>query len=186
VKRANHIVGDARAGDRSHLRGLKGKIGRAPGWRGALLAQAVLLATGLHAAVPATQPAKPAVASPYRPDRFAGAAGRFYRLRWGVDSLSVKWTESGEVIRFAYKVLDADKARILNDKKYEPSLIDPEARVKLVIPALENIGQLRQTSTPENGKSYWMAFSNRGRLVKRGHRVTIEIGEFRAEGLVVD
>jgi hypothetical protein len=54
-------------------------------------------------------------------------------------------------------------------------LIDPQAGVKLVIPALENIGRLRQTPTPENGKSYWMAFSNKGRLVKRGHRVSVEI-----------
>jgi hypothetical protein len=31
-----------------------------------------------------------------------------------------------------------------------------------------------------------MAFSNKGRLVKRGDRVNVVIGQFRAEGLVVD
>jgi hypothetical protein len=31
-----------------------------------------------------------------------------------------------------------------------------------------------------------MAFSNKGRRVKRGDRVIIVIGQFRAEGLVVD
>jgi hypothetical protein len=154
-------------------------------WLGAILANGVLLTVGVQAAAPDAK-AKPVPASPYRPDRFAGRAGQYYRLVWGVDSLSVKWTESGEVIRFAYRVLDADKAKVLNEKKSEPSLIDPQAGVKLVIPELENIGQLRQTSTPENGKSYWMAFSNKGRLVKRGHRVNVEIGQFRAEGLVVD
>jgi hypothetical protein len=45
---------------------------------------------------------------------------------------------------------------------------------------------LRQTATPEEGKSYWMAFSNKGRPVKRGDRVTVVIGHFRAEGLVVE
>jgi hypothetical protein len=45
---------------------------------------------------------------------------------------------------------------------------------------------LRQSVAPEAGKSYWMAFSNKGRLVKRGDRVNVVIGPFRAEGLVVD
>jgi hypothetical protein len=31
-----------------------------------------------------------------------------------------------------------------------------------------------------------MALSNKGRVVKRGARVNVAIGEFRAEGLVVD
>jgi hypothetical protein len=82
--------------------------------------------------------------------------------------------------------LDADKARQLNDKKAEPVLIDPRAGVKLVVPQLEKVGQLRQSSTPIAGKSYWMAFSNKGRLVKRGDYVNVVIGNFRAEGLVVD
>jgi hypothetical protein len=124
--------------------------------------------------------------SPYHPDRFAGRAGGYYRLVWGVDSLGVKWAESGEVIRFTYRVLDAEKAKVLNDKKNEPSLIDPQAGVKLVVPAMENVGQLRQSAPPENGKAYWMVFSNKGRLVKRGHHVAVVIGAFHADGLVVD
>jgi hypothetical protein len=146
---------------------------------------------------PAAQPAnkagkvsapakRSAKASRYRPDRFAGRAGTYYRLVWGVDSLSVKWGESGEVIRFSYRVLDADKAKILNDKKFEPSLIDPQAGVKLVVPSMENVGQLRQSAPPENGKSYWMVFSNKGRLAKRGDHVAVVIGAFHADGLVVD
>jgi len=55
-----------------------------------------------------------------------------------------------------------------------------------VVPSLEKVGKLRQSSTPQAGKSYWMAFSNKGRLVKRGDRVNVVIGKFRADGLVVD
>src|ERR1700731_3132311 len=65
-------------------------------------------------------PAVPRSASRYRPDRFAGRAGSYYRLVWGVDSLRVKWAESGEVLRFSYRVLDPSKAQALNDKKNEP------------------------------------------------------------------
>jgi|SRR5947209_6035143 len=140
--------------------------------------------------VQAPAPGTKAVSSPsstrYQPDRFAGRAGRYYRMVWGIDGLQVKWTESGEMIRFTYQVVDANKAKTLNDKKLEPVLIDPRAGVKLVVPSLEKVGQLRQSATPEAGKSYWMAFSNKGRLVKRGDRVNVVIGTFHAEGLVVD
>ena len=140
------------------------------------------------AVLAAAQPAKPgtAAATPELPNRFAGRAGRYYRLIWGIDALSVKLVESGEVIRFSWEVLDPAKATPLNDKKATPSLVDPQAGVSLVVPSMENIGQLRQTSTPEAGKSYWMVFSNKGRLVKRGDRVNVVIGGFTAEGLVVE
>lgn len=122
----------------------------------------------------------------YHPDRFAGRAGTYYRMVWGVEGLGVKWAESGEVIRFSYRVLDADKAKILGDKKFEPSLVDPQRGVKLVVPSLENVGQLRQSAPAENGRSYWMVFSNKGRLVKQGDHVNVVIGAFHADGLVVD
>ena len=144
------------------------------------------------------QSAEPALAPPapppvpahsrFQPNRFSRRAQLTYGRVWGVDSLSVKWTESGEVIRFAYRVLDGDRAMQLNDKRAEPALISPEKGIKLVIPALENVGLLRQTPSgkPEAGKIYWMAFSNKGRLVKRGDHVDVVIGRFRAEGLVVE
>jgi hypothetical protein len=141
--------------------------------------------TSTPAEEPATVPATPAH-SKYQPSRFPKRAELNYELVWGVDSLNVKWTESGEVIRFAYRVLDPNKAKVLNDKKFEPSLVDPTKGVKLVVPSLEKVGQLRQSSTPEAGKSYWMAFSNKGRLVKKGDHVDVLIGQFKAEGLVVD
>ena len=138
------------------------------------------------------EPVAPAGKSPeavvpyrYRPHPVPNKARQYYALVWGVDSLAVKLAESGEIIRFTYRVLDPEKAKALNDKKNEPSLVDPGAGVKLVVPSLEKVGKLRQSSTPEAGKVYWMAFSNKGRYVKPGHRVNVVIGQFRADGLVV-
>ena len=34
-------------------------------------------------------------------------------------------------------------------------------------------------------ESYWMVFSNKGNIVKAGHRVSVVIGQFRVDGLVV-
>jgi len=104
-----------------------------------------------------------------------------------VEALSVKAVESGEIIRFSYRVIDTDKAKALNDKKLDPVLIDPQAAVKLVVPSLEQVGMLRQApNTLEAGKSYWMAFSNSGRVVKPGDRVIVQIGQFHADGLIVE
>ena len=100
--------------------------------------------------------------------------------------LRVKAAESGGLIRFNYRVLDPAKAAALNDKKLEPQLIDSQAGVKLVVPQMDKVGKLRQSSTPKPGMTYWMAFSNPTRAVKPGHRVDVVIGSFRANSLVVD
>src|ERR1700704_7167259 len=129
-----------------------------------VLASSIVVSRAMaQSSAPTANPPVTAAPPLYQPDHLGGRAGTYYRLVWGIESLSVKWAESGEMIRFSYHVLDADKAKALNDKKDEPSLIDPQAGVSLVVPALEQVGQLRQSATPKAGVSYWMAFSNRGR-----------------------
>ena len=55
------------------------------------------------------------------------------------------------------------------------------------VPNTPKIGPLRQTATQmEAGKVYFMLFANSGRLVKAGSRVTVAIGDFRAENLTVE
>lgn len=136
---------------------------------------------------PVASPAK-AAGEPYHnhPVRLANRAVAYYQSVWGIDSLSVKWAESGEMVRFSYRVVDPKKAELLNDKKVEPHLIDQRAGVSLIVPTMEKVGQLRQTSTPEAGRSYWMAFSNSGRPVQRGDHVDVVVGMFRADDLVVE
>ena len=153
---------------------------------GLIVASMTVMPMMAQDAAPAPKPAAADSSTRYRPNLVARREAAYYESVWGVDSLSLKAVESGELIRFAYRVLDPAKSALLNDKKLEPSLIFPAGHIKLVIPALENVGQLRQSSPPEAGKSYWMAFSNPGRTVKRGDRVDLAIGQFHAEGLVVE
>jgi len=133
-------------------------------------------------------PAKPvpAVGKTYLANRVHPQEQLYYRGLWGIDSLRVKYTESGEIIRFTYRVVDPTKAAQLSDKKIEPFLYDAQAGVKLVVPELEKVGKLRQSSAPKEGMSYWMAFSNVGRRVRPGHRVDLEIGHFHATNLLVE
>jgi hypothetical protein len=136
------------------------------------------------------QDSKPAAdTTPYRnhPNRIASREAAYYEAVWGIEAPSVKAVESGVILRFSYRVLDPAKAKPLNDKKLNPVLESPEKGLRLVIPSLEKVGQLRQA--PQNiepGQSYWMAFSNSGRLLKPGDRVDIVIGSFHARGLLVE
>ena len=141
-----------------------------------------------QSATPAKAPA-PAQPAPWQGsqlNRLSRRAETYYEGVWGVSELRVKVAESGELIRFNYRVLDPDKAAALNDKKTEPELLDPHAGVKLSIPQMEKVGKLRQSSTPKAGMTYWMAFSNPTLAVKRGDRVDVVIGSFRATNLVVE
>jgi hypothetical protein len=110
----------------------------------------------------------------------------FYRKRWGIDSIIVRATASGILIRFSYRVVDAEKAALINDKSKSPYLIEERTGIALQIPAMEKVGQLRQTAKPENGREYWMAFSNKSKVIKPGSRVDIVIGSFRINDLVVE
>lgn len=124
-------------------------------------------------------------ASRYAAGAMPASARWHYADVYGVDQVSAKLVESGALVRFSYRVVDATKAQILQDKVAAPSLVDPVANVALVIPTLEKVGPLRQSMPVENGKSYWMAFSNKGSPVKRGHKVSVVIGPVRIDGLVV-
>jgi hypothetical protein len=117
---------------------------------------------------------------------FSRRAEMYYETVWGVSDLRVKSAESGELIRFDYRVVDPARAAVLNDKKYEPQLIDSQAGIKLSVPQLEKVGKLRQSSTPKAGMVYWMAFGNPTYAVRRGHKVDVVIGSFRATSLVVE
>jgi hypothetical protein len=162
-----------------------------------------ILAVGIFVSMAPSQSAPPAkAATPTQPGgsaarpapvwqgsqltRLSQRAEMYYQGAWGVDELHVKVAESGQIIRFDYRVLDPAKAAVLNDKKAEPELFDPQGKVKLVVPQMEKVGKLRQSSTPKTGMTYWMAFSNPTLAVKRGHRVDVVIGSFRATSLVVE
>jgi hypothetical protein len=151
-------------------------------------AQAANATTPAPAANPTVPPAprRPAKhVSYFHTEEINPHARDFYQVVWGIDMLKVKSVESGQMIRFSYQVVDGGKATQLNDKKATPYLIDERARVSLVVPSMEKVGQLRQSSTPEAGRTYWMVFSNKGRVVKPGDSVSIVIGKFRANGLFV-
>jgi hypothetical protein len=121
----------------------------------------------------------------HRAEEMPPSARQHYALVWGVDQLSAKLVESGQLVRFNYRVIDALKAAPLNNRASSPQMLDQHTHAVLQVPTMEKIGPLRQSMAPENGKSYWMVFSNKGNYVKEGHRVSVVIGRFRVDGLIV-
>lgn len=141
------------------------------------------------AQAPASSRSHSAVTSRRRPisqPALPPSARRFYESTWGIDIVGVKAAESGAMLRFSYRVLDPQKAQALNDKKATPYLYDITSHVRLEVPSMEKVGQLRQTSAVEADHIYWMVFSNKERIVKPGARVDIRIGQFLAQGLLVE
>jgi hypothetical protein len=128
---------------------------------------------------------------PHHPSRYsAGAmpasARNFYTSTWGVDSLSTQLAESGQLVRFSYRIANAGLAKPLLDKVSNPSLLDEHAHAVLSVPTMEKVGPLRQSGAVEAGKTYWVLFSNRGNVVRAGDKVSVVIGSFRVDGLIVE
>jgi hypothetical protein len=132
--------------------------------------------------------AAPAAAhgSPYRASAHAAQADRFYAAQWGVTSLHVHATASGNLIRFSYRIVDARLAAPLGDDRATPTLLGERSHALLQVPVMDKIGALRQHGKQAAGKDYWMVFSNKGNLVKAGERVDVTIGNFHADGLVLE
>ncbi len=124
--------------------------------------------------------------SPYHQTKLTERAKEYYQAVWGVDKLKVSQTASGNLIRFSYRVVEPALAKALGDNKATPRMYGLRSRAVLEVPVMDKIGQLRQTNTVETGKEYWMVFSNKGNLIKPGDRVSVLIGSFHADGLMVE
>jgi hypothetical protein len=147
------------------------------------LAGLVLLLPALARADKHSHAHKPA---PHRAASITEKAKEYYRAAWGVDGLRVSRVASGNLIRFTYRVTEPAQAAPLVDRNTKPILYAPRTRAMLSVPAMEKVGPLRQTGALKAGQEYWVAFSNKGNVVKPGDRVNVIVGPFHADGLVVE
>ena len=105
--------------------------------------------------------------------------------KWGIEVTSLRMAVAGHMVDFRYRVLDAEKAAPLFLRKTKPYLLDQESGKVLGVPNLGKVGPLRTSDKPKQGRIYWMFFGNNLGLVRPGSRVTVIIGDFRVEDLVV-
>lgn len=105
--------------------------------------------------------------------------------RWGVKVLSIRHSAGGYMLDFRYRVLDPEKALPLFDRKIKPHLVDEATGAVFAVPEPPKVGALRSTRKPQPGKNYFVMFANPGGYVKKNSKVSVVIGDFRAENLVV-
>lgn len=104
---------------------------------------------------------------------------------WGVLPQSIRLTGEGHFLDFRYRVMDAEKARPILDRSAKAYLKDTDTGKVLTVPVTK-LGTMRGTSRqPKEGKQYFILFSNTDLTVAKGHRVTVIVGDFAAEGLTV-
>lgn len=112
--------------------------------------------------------------------------GMRIQRNWGVDVIGVRPVSSGFMLAFRYKIVDEEKAKLLNDKRSKAFIIDEATGNVLGVPIMEKLGEMRQKAIPELGRTYFIMFGNPGKLVKSGSRVSVVVGDFRLDNLVVD
>jgi hypothetical protein len=109
------------------------------------------------------------------------------REQWGIEVTGLHLSAKGRMIDFRYRVLNPEQASLLSDRSIKPTLTDLATGAVLHVPNFPKTGTLRQTAAePVAGKVYFMIFANAGMPVKPGSRVTVAIGDFKAENLVVE
>ena len=170
-------------------------------------AVALALAAGLASCVGA--PARPRVAAPTAAPRsqapdpalaaerraadaatssmrlWASSHGDYFRRTWGVDVTGVRLLADGWMLEFKFRVVDPLKAGPILDVNAKPYLVDDRSGAVLSVPAMENVGELRQHTAPRVGRSYFMIFGNANKIVARGSDVSVMVGRFAAQALPV-
>ena len=105
---------------------------------------------------------------------------------WGVRVESIRITAAGHMVDFRYRVVDPDKAATLTKRGREAFIMDEATSTKLPVPVTK-VGQLRGTGTkPKRDRVYTVMFNTGGGLIQQGSAVTVVIGDFKAEHLIVE
>ena len=108
---------------------------------------------------------------------------------WGVELLGMRITAADYMLDFRFHVIDAEKALPLFDHRIKPYIVADRSQIKLPVPMAAKVGAFRPTNRGKNitaDRNYYMIFGNPDRHVKQGETVTVVIGDFKVEGLIVN
>jgi hypothetical protein len=142
-------------------------------WLAALAFIALDQPSPSQAAAPeAAQPKKTVVADPEK--------------NAGIKIVSLRPTSAGQMLDLRFQVVDPEKSKAVLDKNKKAYLLDGKTGKTLPVPVTKS-GPMRQTTLkPEAGRVYFMLFANPGGMVKEGSRVSLVIGDFRKDDIIVD
>lgn len=178
-------------------RGL-GARARGPLTRALRLPLAVVLATLSFGMLwPAENPAPSPSAQALRAAVVANARARRPQLvepgrelspferRLGIQIVGLRTSAGGYLLDLRFQVIDPQAAVPLLSRSVQPRLV-LEDGTELFVPTAPKLGRLRQTSTSIRSDGvYFVLFANPARRVRRGQVVSLELGDFRAEQVLV-
>ncbi|MHC4167155.1 MAG: hypothetical protein ACYSWQ_09380 [Planctomycetota bacterium] len=104
---------------------------------------------------------------------------------WGIKVESARLSAGGYMVDFRFRVLNADKAAKLFDRRIMPHMIDQATGAKFIVPSPPKVGQLRSGGNIKEDRIYFIFFANPAKYVKSGNKITIVVGDFKAEDIVV-
>lgn len=105
---------------------------------------------------------------------------------WGIKIESARLSAGGYMVDFRFRVLDVAKAARIFDRKVMPQMIDQATGAKFIVPNPPKVGPLRSSGNIKEGRIYFIFFANPARYVKSGSKITVEVGKFKVQDIVVD
>jgi hypothetical protein len=107
--------------------------------------------------------------------------------KFGVQVVGMRPTAEGRMLNFRYKIIDPEKALSLINPKAKPYVIDQKTGKTVAVPSLPKVGALKQRGKRAYpGRIYFILFANPGEFIKPGDKVSVVIGDFKAEDIVVE
>jgi hypothetical protein len=110
----------------------------------------------------------------------------YFERRYGIGGPRVSSVSAGASLEFRCEVLDAEKAKALDDRQVAPVVIERKTGRRLSVANTDSDGKPIQRAAPEAGQENRVVFGNPGRLIKPGNMVDLVIGTVHISGLIVE
>jgi hypothetical protein len=117
----------------------------------------------------------------------AGPSASSIEEIWGIKVHGIRRTAVGYMLDFRYRVLDAEKAAPILDRRITPYLKVTKTGARLLVPQAPKLGSMRQTSfAVKADRDYFIVFANPYQTVAVGDQVSVVIGDFESQLLSVE
>lgn len=108
---------------------------------------------------------------------------------WGIKLFGIRWTAAGYMLEMKFRVLDPEKAFPLLKRDIKRYVVVDKSGAVLEVPFTQKLGSLKSSVRTANmvkkDYNYIALFANPGKHVNVGDKVTLVIGNFMAENLIV-
>lgn len=101
---------------------------------------------------------------------------------YGIEILGVQLMADGDLARLDYRVIDFERTK--RKLKGEVKILPEGAARSLPVLSAGRLGPMRQRPSA-SGKRQFMMFTNSGRVLRKGDRAVLQIGEDRLPGIPV-